>query len=192
MFFQCVLVLGDNLGLNQICGFEGSFSANYYCRRCTLSSKLCQCVPYEVVEKLRTVENYEEDLKYLRNGIKRPCIFNSLLNFHIARCSSADIMHDIWKGVARYLLEGVLTYLILVLKIITLQEVNHAIKNFSYGSLESKNVLQPLEMKACSEDLVTGIKSKIRCKQSASEMACLTRYLSLMIGDRISHKSNDY
>lgn len=29
-YLQCVLVLGDNLGLNQCCGFEGGFNAKYY------------------------------------------------------------------------------------------------------------------------------------------------------------------
>lgn len=40
VFFQCVGLLGDNLGLNQICGFQESFAADYYCRRCTLTSTL--------------------------------------------------------------------------------------------------------------------------------------------------------
>lgn len=32
VFFQLVCLLVDNLGLNQICGFPESFTANYYCR----------------------------------------------------------------------------------------------------------------------------------------------------------------
>lgn len=30
IYFQCVLILGDNLGINVICGFSESFSANHY------------------------------------------------------------------------------------------------------------------------------------------------------------------
>lgn len=34
VYLQCVLIIGDNLGVNQVCGFEGGFNAKYYCRRC--------------------------------------------------------------------------------------------------------------------------------------------------------------
>ena len=37
--FQLLLVLGDNLGLNEILGFVASFRANYFCRICKATSK---------------------------------------------------------------------------------------------------------------------------------------------------------
>lgn len=192
IYFQCVSLLGDNLGLNQACGFESSFNAEHFCRRCTLAGVLCGCLPHEVPDSLRTVRNYEEDLENFRNGIKSRCIFNDIIDFHIGRNPSSDIMHDVFEGMAVYLIEGVLTLMILVQEEITLQEVNEAIKNFNYGSLESKNMPQPLDTESCSEDPVTGLKRKIKCKQSASEMACLSRYLSLMIGDNIKNRENEY
>lgn len=135
------------------------------------------------------MENYEADLQDLQNGIVSRCVFNDILNFHIARNPSADIMHDVWEGMAVYVLEGVLTHLIMVQNEITLEEVNNAIRNFSYGSLEAKNVPHSLEIQSYTENSVIGLKSNIKCKQSAAEMACLSRYLSLMIGDKIKNKN---
>lgn len=38
----------------------------------------------------------------------------------------------------------------------------------------------------------TGSKRKVRCKQSAAEMLCLTRYLGLMIGDLIKDRNDPH
>ena len=38
IYFQCSLILGDNLGLNSIFGFVKSFSADYSCRMCKIYS----------------------------------------------------------------------------------------------------------------------------------------------------------
>lgn len=112
IFFQCITLLGDNLGLNQICGFEGSFSAEYYCRRCRLNSSVCKHLHYECPEAFRTIDNYETDLKQSNYGIKNKCIFNEINNFHIIQNPSVDLMHDVFEGLARYTIEGVLTHLI--------------------------------------------------------------------------------
>lgn len=192
IYFQCVTILGDNLGLNQICGFEASFNATYYCRRCRLNSEVCRCLASESDSALRTIKNYEEDLAQLKNGIKAPCVFNDIHNFHIIRCPSLDLAHDMFEGLAKYTVECVLTHLILVQGKIRLDDVNKAITEFNYGSLESKNKPRPLEIEVCKEDFATGGKRKIKCNQSASEMACLSRYLGLMIGDKLELKNNDF
>lgn len=144
LFFQCVSLLGDNLGLNQICGFEGSFSAKNYCRRCRVSSETCKFLTCESLCDLRTVDHYEQDLKSRENGVKHYCIFNEIENFHIIKNPSLDLMHDLFEGIAKYTIEGVLTNLILINKKISLESVNSSIDNFSYGTLESKNKPQPL------------------------------------------------
>ena len=42
VYFQCVTILGDNLGVNCICGFSESFNAAYWCRSCSANNKLCK------------------------------------------------------------------------------------------------------------------------------------------------------
>lgn len=63
IYFYCILILGDNLGLNQACGFYCS-GGNNYCRRCRMPSALCQISTTENVKYLRTKENYDSDLKH--------------------------------------------------------------------------------------------------------------------------------
>lgn len=133
------------------------------------------------------MENYEEDLINQENGIVGPCIFNEVENFHIIQNPSIDLMHDLPEGVSVYLIEGILTFLILVDKIITLETVNAAIANFSYGPCNSKP--QPLRIEECTENPDTELKKKIKCKQSAAEMLILSRFLGLMIGDKIPRKN---
>lgn len=191
IYFQVISLLGDNLGINQICGLEGGFNALYYCRRCRLHIDICKYIHYECPSALRTKENYREDLEKKEHGVKTPCILNDLNNFHIVSNPSLDIMHDIFEGVARYTIEGVLTHLILTFQKITLETVNESIANFGYESLKSKNKPQPLEIESCSEDFAGLGKRKIKCRQSAAEMGCLSRYLGLMIGDRID-RSDEY
>lgn len=38
IYFDLILVAGDNLGLNGICGFVENFSAHRFCRFCTATS----------------------------------------------------------------------------------------------------------------------------------------------------------
>lgn len=194
LYFQCVLVLGDNLGLNQSCGFEGGFNAHFYFRRFFVPSILCKCIPFEVKEALRDRNNYEKDLTEKKRGVKELCVFNSIHNFHITENVSADCMHDFCEGVSVFTIEGVLTELILVRNELDLEVVNNRIESFNYGTTEFKNKPQPLFIDQCSDGEVnsTDLKRKIRCKQSAAEMLCLTRYLGLMIGDLIKDKNDPY
>lgn len=188
VYFQCVSIIADNLGHNQIGGFEGGFNATYYCRRCRTTSDMCKYLTKEILDSLRTEENYAEDLLNLKYGVKCQSIFNELKNFHIVRNPSLDLMHDVFEGIARSVVEGVLTFLIIVQGKITLADVNKAIVNFNYGTLESKNKPRPIEIESCSQDIATGLTRKIKCTQSAAEMACLSRFLGLMIGDQIDRE----
>lgn len=61
IYFQMVCLLRDNLGLNQICGFVESFTAEYYCRICRMSSEENRVISVERLEKKLTVKNYEND-----------------------------------------------------------------------------------------------------------------------------------
>ena len=62
IFFKCVMILGDNLGLNCICGFTESFSAKRYCRVCRATNAQCKNMTEEDPSLLRTVKNYDKDI----------------------------------------------------------------------------------------------------------------------------------
>jgi len=52
-------VLGDNLGLNSVLGFDENFSANYYCRICYSRKTSFQKMLFESTECLGNAKNYK-------------------------------------------------------------------------------------------------------------------------------------
>lgn len=63
IYFKLSLLIGDNLGMNQILGYVYSFNANCCCRFCYIHKKDMQNVYFEKDCKIRTRESYEQDLK---------------------------------------------------------------------------------------------------------------------------------
>ena len=61
IYFECVLILGDNLGLNSICGFSESFVQNC-CRICSATFTQCQHMTVEDGNLIRTIQSYNDDL----------------------------------------------------------------------------------------------------------------------------------
>ena len=61
--FQLLQILGDNLGLNSMCGFTKSFKAHSYCRIYRASAEECSKMCIEDKNLLRNEHNYEKDLK---------------------------------------------------------------------------------------------------------------------------------
>ena len=141
VYFRCVLLIGDNKALNEMCGFVESFSSTRYCRICTATSAQCQIMSEEDTSLLRNRTNYAEDVKQKRieTGIKENCIFNNMVDFHVTENQSTDMMHDWLEGIAYYIVSKVLTNLICNEKLFDLEKLNDRIENFDYGNLESTN-----------------------------------------------------
>lgn len=174
-----IVVLGDNLGVNQMLGFVESFSANYFCRICK-SGKLE--TSYQTVqndETLRNVQNYENDIlinDVKQTGIKENSIFNSLLGFHVTENYSVDIMHDILEGIAHYDIIRLLRIYLFEKNLFSLDILNKRILSFDYGILNKKN--KPPQI--TSEMLKTD-----KLKYSASEMLNLIKIFNLLICDLV-------
>lgn len=98
------VIIGDNLGLNSILGFNESFSSTFYCRFCKNKSEM----RYMLTEwqcYLRNIENYTEDVDIndaTLTGVRENSIWNVLENYHVTKNFCVDYMHDILEGVAHY------------------------------------------------------------------------------------------
>ena len=187
VYFDCILVVGDNLGLNGCCGFQESFNGGNYCRICRASHTQYTKLKVEFPKLFRSRQNYELDLRDHTRGVKEECIFNQLPNFHIVENKTVDLMHDIFEGVARDTIEKVLTSLIFRENLFSLDDLNHRLENFDFGDVEKSNKPKYLLIEKCSARQTDILNSsvKVRAKQSAAEMACFSRYLGLIIGDLI-------
>ncbi|KAK3918512.1 Enolase [Frankliniella fusca] len=134
IYFIVVLLLADNLGFNQILGFAGSFSANFYCRFCKSPKDELECMLREDKSSLRKISDYESDVdKGLKmTGINENSVWNSLLSFHVYENFSVDILHDFFLGVCKTDMGLLLNNYICVEKYFTVDDLNSRICSFNY------------------------------------------------------------
>ena len=137
--FQLVLVLGDNLGLNQVCGFVDSFKANFFCRICKISYAESTQLVCEDTSKYRTVENYSQDVitdNVKLTGAAEKCAFNAVNLFHIIINKSIDFMHDMLEGVCAYVIRPMLEAFIFDKNLFGVDEYNDLVQNFHFFPTE--------------------------------------------------------
>lgn len=178
------LIVGDNLGLNQILGFTEGFKANFFCRICKMGQKSCMEEIYQNPNILRNELNFAKDLKTNNSrltGIKESSIFNEINNFHVADNVVGDLMHDWEEGICHYDLTRILRQFICEDNLLTVEDFNTRLKSHDFG-LNSKN--KPTEI---TLDML--FKDKLKC--SATEMNTLVMNLNVLIGDYIT-EGNKY
>lgn len=179
IYFALVGIIGDNLGLHTIFGFNTSFNSTYSCRACLVDKSTLQMQISENSDLLRTRLNYANDCSALVNGIQEECVFNKISSFHVIDNICFDIMHDIFEGICRYEIAKILNNLIHA-GTFSLDTLNDRIRFFDYPIGNNKNI----------PPLITKSSLKHECLViSASEMFTLVKFLGLMIGDLISPKS---
>ncbi|XP_066589332.1 uncharacterized protein [Prorops nasuta] len=177
--FQLMLIIGDNLGLNQVLGFVESFKANYFCRICKMTyEETCTCVK-EDLSKLRLTRNYEGDVTLAdidKTGIKEACVFNQVNGFHLLDNVTVDAMHDILEGVCSYVMTSLLYTFVFTKKYFTVQYLNMQFQSFNYSPQDfNKPPLVSAQRLRNNEQL----------KMSASEMLCFVRYFGIIMGHKI-------
>jgi hypothetical protein len=176
------LMLGDNLGLNDILGFVMNFSkSNYPCRLCKCHRDEISSMTVESECKLRNRDNYESDLLIAdmsKTGIKTACIWNELNSFHVTENYVLDGMHDTLEGTCCYVFPVIISHLTSC-KYISLTALNHKIQYFEYGPADKKNKPPIITV----EQIESGY-----LKLSASEMLTLVRNFCVILGDVVPEK----
>ncbi|KAF6209466.1 hypothetical protein GE061_015213, partial [Apolygus lucorum] len=171
--FALGCLLGDNLGLNQICGFVESFSAKHCCRICSCNY---QEAPHrEDPATLRDSSNYlvavaQNDVQ--ATGVKEKAVWLGVRGFDLFINTSPDHMHDFLEGVCPYLMALVLNGLETHLHRFTVSLLNARMRSFDFGP--ESNIPPALTL---SRDKIS--------KMSASEMRVLVLYFGLLIGDMV-------
>ena len=185
--FSIVQVVGDNLGLNGILGYNESFSGNHVCRLCTVHRDVLRVQTQEDSKVLRDVDSHKADLETndpSKTGLKRDSVLNSLSFYHVTDNKAVDIMHDILEGVGAYEVKLVLNSLI-EQKLISPDKLNYRITSFDYGFSDMGNkpsVISKSDLKSQDSPL----------RQSAAQMWCLLRLLPVMIGDLIPNDNKEW
>lgn len=172
--FQLVLILGDNLGLNEILGFTKSFTTDYFCRICNSTLEESRKLCIEDKTKLRTKSTNDG----LNDGVKEKCVFNKIEGFHVTENLTVDLMHDVFEGVCTYIMRSLInTFISKPEYYFSLETLNARIKNFGFGPLGNKNRPPIITMQRLTNSLTL--------KMSASEMLNLVRCFGLITGDLV-------
>lgn len=170
------LILGDNLGLNQILGFNEGFQANVFCRICRCDKNITQkCVEKPIM--LRNKLNYEDDVQIANSkltGIKENSIWNDLDNFHVTENYSLDVMHDVLEGVAHYVMIRVLRNFI-ENQFLDVELLNLRIETYDFTNCSNKPPI-------ISKDTLLST-NKIR--YTAAEMYTFIMHFNCLIGDLV-------
>ena len=176
--FKMLGLVGDNLGQHQILGFTESFGANYWCIRCKSHRDSMKEMISVDKSSLRTPTNYSQDLtldNLSQTGIGRECVLNKVVGYHVTCDIIFDLMHDMHEGVCDYGMCMVLENLC-QLPDIDIEVINNRIQCFQFGSHTNRPI--PIN------------KEKIERRKlgmSASEMANLVKYFSLIVGDLVPY-----
>lgn len=183
---EIMQILGDNLGLNTLLGYNNSFSSNYFCRICKRHKKETGTDCVEIANSLRNFTNYEKDVSLndpSNTGIKNSSVFNTLPNFHVTSNIACDIMHDVFLGVCKYNLSKILHYFVYGKKYFSLQTLNYRKQMFQYGDTEIENSSPSIQKHHIENSSF---------KMSAKQMKTFVHFVLLMIGDLVDAKDSVY
>lgn len=179
VYFPTVLLIGDNLGVNGMCGFVESFSAKYMCRFCKATKRMTESMTIEDPTYLRDSVNYATDVAlndFRKTGIKEEFVFKDVksLGYDIPNAFAVDCMHDGPEGIAHYTMIPILKHL-LELDPLSLETLNSRMYMFDYG--QDANNKPP---SVTRENL-----DKKKLKMTASETTVFVRYFGLLVGDMV-------
>lgn len=183
VYFNLCLILGDNLGINEILSFTKSFNCKPYCRICTQDIENMKKMNAEDLRSLRTVKSYNEALlienekeRVQKTGIKENSIFNNIPSFHVTQNFTVDVMHDLLEGICHYDIGKILSKFIFELKMFSLSTLNSRKQMFPYGDIEIGYRGNEIKL----SDL-----QKLHFRMTSREMLTFTTLLPLMIHDLV-------
>lgn len=183
VYFALLSIISDNLGLNSLLGYTRSFNAPFVCRMCRADKSQRACQLEEVIQLLRTKDNYSEDVMSSSHGVIEECVFNTIPSYHVTANFSVDFMHDLFEGICRYDMGRILYNLIYGHDCFSLETLNWNMNNFDHGSVKGKNIIKSLA--------ITAIKNK-HIIISASEMKTLVKYLGFYVGHSVSEDIEEW
>lgn len=114
-YFEVLLITGDNKVLNSTFGSTEKFTCGPCCRTCRIDNNLMKSASAEIEQLLYTRENYNEDLILCdpqKTGIREPCCFYELPNFHISQNIVHDALHDVTEGLCVYSMQAIFAQLL--------------------------------------------------------------------------------
>lgn len=191
MFGTIAAFPADNLASHMVGGFKLGFSKGFRkCRYCLGTDAEIQTKFSDRDFTIRTQETHDIQCKGLDTqeaeyfgklyGLDSKSALNDLKYFHTIGGLVPDVMHDLFEGILPLVISEILLVFINFKKFFTLDNLNHAIRNFNYGHAEVKDKPSVVEE--------IHLKNK-KLKQTSAQIWLLATMLPLMVASLIP--SND-
>lgn len=177
-----LFVSSDNLGAHSLAGLQESFTVEHPCRFCLAKRSEIQekgvhlgaFEPRSKQEHDRQVAAVLNDARLVKHyGVKDGCVLSERLeHFHTVGGFPPDVMHDLMEGIIPVEMSLCINDLVLR-KLISLESLNHAIKEFPYKFSDKVDQPQVIPATFASRGSIGG---------NAHENWALIRLLPLLIG----------
>lgn len=176
--FAVAAIVGDNLGLHSMLGFVEGFTANFPCRICRATREQCGQMLVEDKTLLRNNANYKRDVitnDMKKTGVRQESVWLQTKGFDLFRNVGVDPMHDLYEGVAKYVMTLVVNILIRE-GAFQLEYLNKRLVEFNYGP-DSDNKPPP----------ITIDHQSVKLRMSSSECSHFLAYFGLLVGHKLPH-----
>lgn len=191
VYATVLIVNGDNLGVQQLCGFRGSFSGRHPCRTCTATMNQVRTMCREDPTLLRTPEEHDRQVEEIENaddrrkeqlrtdyGINGKTELSEIEGLHPLLSIPPDLIHDDFLGICIRTTKLFLREICINAEFITLEQLNQRISEFDYGYTEKSAKPSPI-----SENQI--MEASEGFKQTAAQMAQMVTMLPLIISDKV-------
>ena len=194
MFGTVTIFTADNLAAHQVAGFKIGFAKAFrkcrYCLAtdCDIQSHFSDCLlEYRTKENhilhcQRLNTNYAEHFQKLY-GINFDSVLNELQYFHVIGGMVPDVLHDVLEGVLPRTTCLMLRSFLIEKKYFSIDQLNHALRNFPYGHSDIKNKPSLID--------IAHIK-RLKLRQSASQLWQLSVTLPLAIGSLVPYDDEEW
>ncbi|XP_071632320.1 uncharacterized protein [Temnothorax longispinosus] len=177
IYFIAPFLLGDNLGINSLIGFQESFSSTYFCRICFSEKNETKKMIDEQEHTIQNPSNYNMHLNDMCYGIKEECVWNVLPSYHNTINVTCDVMHDLTEGICRYEMAEILYYFMNIKQYFDINTLNNRIKYFDYyNGVDIGNSIPPINMNHMKKKVII---------MSSAEMHAFVTYFTLIVSDLI-------
>lgn len=184
----------DNLASHAVGGFKLGFANGFRkCRYCLVSDDEMQDNLSDCKLKYRTAIEHDLQCSGLETDLSefigkqyglnyRSCL-NDLQFFHVIGGMVPDVMHDILEGCLPLTICEMLSHYVLVEKVISIDQVNHGLRNFQYGPGEVKDRPSIID--------INHLKNR-KLRQSAAQIWLIAVTIPLILGTLIDIKEKKW
>ncbi|CAF2102228.1 unnamed protein product [Rotaria magnacalcarata] len=183
LHFAFTVLAGDNLGSNDIGGFQKNFNNGQFCRHCHINYDQ-RLVPLSQISHPHRTKDQHDNLvqqvinlnnDFILQGVADISPFSKLIGFHATTSLPSDLMHDFNEGLCGQILLAMIKEASNK-RILSYGEIEERLISFDYGPNDKSNKGPALRKKHLNKGKIVG---------TASQKICLFKLFPIIFHDII-------